>query len=68
LQRSPLILSIGGVVFTANEVSEQAEVSSFFFRLKIRCLDELAHRWLPVRIEMTKLSRRLSATIDARAV
>jgi hypothetical protein len=48
LQRSRLILSVGGLEFVADEVPEQAEVSSFFFRrLKIFCPHVLAHRWLP---------------------
>jgi hypothetical protein len=46
LQRSRLILSVGGREFVADEVPEQAEVGSFFFRrLKIFCPHVLAHRW-----------------------
>jgi hypothetical protein len=38
LQRSCLILSVGGLEFVTDEVPEQAVVSSFFFRhLKIFC-------------------------------
>jgi hypothetical protein len=48
LQRSSLILSVGGLEFVTDEVPEQAEVSAFFFRrLKIFCPHVLAHRWLP---------------------
>jgi len=48
LQRSRMILSVGGLAFVSDEVPEQAEVSSFFFRgLKVLCLQVLAHRWLP---------------------
>jgi len=48
LQRSRLILSVGGMEFVTDEVPEQAEVSSFFFRrLKIFCPHVLAHRWVP---------------------
>jgi len=48
LQRSRLILSVRGLEFVSDEVAEQAEVSSFFFRrLKIFCLHVIAHRWLP---------------------
>jgi oligoribonuclease (3'-5' exoribonuclease) len=43
-----MILSVGGLAFVSDEVPEQAEVSSFFFRgLKVLCLQVLAHRWLP---------------------
>jgi hypothetical protein len=46
LQRSSL--SVGGMAFVSDEVPEQAEVSSFFFRrLKVLCLHVLAHGWLP---------------------
>ena len=46
LQRSRLLLSI--VEFVSDEVPEQAEVSSFFFRrLNIFCPHVLAHRWVP---------------------
>ena len=42
LQRSHLILSVGRLEFVTDEVPEQAEVSSFFFRcLKIFCLHVL---------------------------
>ena len=45
LQRSRLLLSIVGLEFVSDEVPEQAEVSSFFFRcLKIFCLHGLALR------------------------
>jgi oligoribonuclease (3'-5' exoribonuclease) len=48
LQRSPLLPSVVGLKFVSDEVPEQAEVSSFFFRgLKVLCLQVLAHRWLP---------------------
>jgi hypothetical protein len=48
LQRSRLILSVGGMEFVTDEVPEQAEVSSFFFRrLNIFCPHVLAHRWVP---------------------
>ena len=48
LQRSRLILSAGILEFVTDEVPEQAEVSSFFFRrLKVLCLHVFAHRWLP---------------------
>ena len=48
LQRSRLILCVGGREFVTDEVPEQAEVSSFFFRrLKIFCPHVLAHRWVP---------------------
>ena len=42
LQRSPLLPSVVGLKFVSDEVPEQAEVSSFFFRcLKIFCLHVL---------------------------
>ena len=48
LQRSRLILSVGGMEFVTDEVPKQAEVSSFFFRrLNIFCPHVLAHRWVP---------------------
>jgi hypothetical protein len=44
LQRSRLILAIGGLEFVTDEVSEQTIVSSFFFRrLMIFCLHVHAH-------------------------
>jgi hypothetical protein len=43
LQRSRLILSVGGMEFVTDEVPEQAVVSSFFLRrLKIFCPHVLA--------------------------
>jgi hypothetical protein len=48
LQRSRLLLSIVGLEFVSDEVPEQAEVSSFFFRcLKISCLLVRALRYCP---------------------
>ena len=48
LQRPPLLLSVVGLEFVSDEVPEQAEVSSFFFRcLKIFCLHVLALRYCP---------------------
>ena len=71
LQRSRLILCVGGREFVTDEVPEQAEVSSFFFRrLMIFRPHVLARCCCPQpRIELgTKLSRGLSVTIEARAV
>jgi hypothetical protein len=48
LQRSRLILPVGGLEFVADEVPEQAVVSSFFFRrLKIFCLHVLTLYYCP---------------------
>ena len=59
-QRSRLILSVGGLEFVSDEVPEQTEVRSFFFRrLKILCLHELAHRWLPA-IKKFQMGAKLS--------
>jgi hypothetical protein len=53
LQRSRLILSVGGLEFITDEVPEQAVVSSFFFRrLKIFCPHVLALCYCPQRIEI----------------
>ena len=55
LQRSRLILSVGGLEFVTDEVPEQAEVSSFFFRrLKIFCPHVLAPCCAQSRIEMVR--------------
>ena len=48
LQRSRLLLSVGSLEVVSDEVPEQAEVRSFFFRcLKIFCLHGLALRYCP---------------------
>jgi len=48
LQRSRLLLSKVALEFVSDEVPEQTEVSSFFFRcLKIFCLHVLALRYCP---------------------
>ena len=55
LQRSPSILSVGGLEYVTDEVPEQAVVSSFFFRrLKIFCPHVLALCYCPQRIEIAQ--------------
>ena len=55
LQGSRLLLSMEGLEFVSDEVPEQAEVSSFFFRcLKIFCVHVIALRRCPQRIEIAQ--------------
>jgi hypothetical protein len=71
LQRSRLVLPVGGLEFVTDEVPEQAVVSSFFFRcLKIFCPHVLIPYYCPQsRIETAqKLSRGLSVAIEAQTV
>ena len=59
LQRSSLILSVGGLEFVTDEVPEQAVISSFFFRrLMIFCPHVLARCYCPQsRIERKIIMR-----------
>jgi hypothetical protein len=69
LQRSCLILSIGGLNFVTDEVPEQAVVSSFFFRRLMIFCPHVARALLSPAIknrDSAKLSRELSVAIEAQ--